>query len=189
MAEYGLAVLEGLESIGLVAVVKHFPGHGRASADSHISLPTTPSYEELVEIDLQPFRAAIDGGASVVMVGHLEVPGLTGGAPASLSPEAVQGLLRDELGFDGLTMSDALDMGAITDNWTTSEAVVLALIAGVDVLLLGNDDELDIIHAQVAAAIADGRLDDRCVTEAAARVLAVKGLNGCIVGTRLDGLG
>jgi len=181
VTEYGLAVVAGLSDAGLVSVVKHFPGHGRASVDSHIDLATTPPLAELTLVDLAPFRAAIDAGVTAVMVGHLDVPGLTDGMPASISPAAVSGLLRGELGFEGLVVSDALDMGAITLRWSTAEAVELALNAGVDLLLLGNVDELDQIHAGVMAAVEAGRLAERRVTEAANRVFATKQLNACVV--------
>jgi len=181
VTEYGLAVVAGLSDADLVSVVKHFPGHGRASVDSHIDLATTPPLAELTLVDLEPFRAAIDAGVTAVMVGHLDVPGLTDGMPASLSPAAVSGLLRGELGFEGLVVSDALDMGAITLRWSTAEAVELALNAGVDLLLLGNADELEQIHAGVRAAVETGRLAERRVSEAAARVFATKQLNPCVV--------
>jgi len=181
VTEYGLAVAAGLNDAGLVSVVKHFPGHGRASVDSHVDLATTPPFTELALVDLVPFRAAVDSGVTAVMVGHLDVPGLTNGMPASLSPEAVDGLLRDELGFEGLVVSDALDMGAITLRWSTAEAVELALNAGVDLLLLGNADELEQIHAWIAAAVGAGRLAEQRLTEAAFRVFATKDLNPCAV--------
>jgi len=179
VTEYGLAVVAGLEDAGLVPVVKHFPGHGRASIDSHVDLARTPPLSEMLAVDLAPFRAAIDSGVTAVMVGHLDVPGLTDAMPASLSPEAVQGLLRTEMGFEGLVISDALDMGAITLRWSTAEAVELALNAGVDLLLLGNVDELDAISDRIIGAVEAGRLDERRVTEAATRVMATKGLNTC----------
>ena len=179
VAAYGLAAAAGFEAAGLVPVVKHFPGHGRASVDSHISLPTTPSIDELVAVDLEPFRLAINSGVEALMVGHLDVPGLTNGMPASLSSEAITGLLRNDLGFDGLVMTDSLDMGAITDRWATAVAVELALTAGADVVLLGNVDELADIADWMAGAIEAGRVTEDRLTAAAATVLATKSVNPC----------
>jgi len=177
--EYAEAVRLGLADGGLLGVVKHFPGHGRASADSHLELPTSPSIEEIRAVDLQPFRVAINNGADAVMVAHIAVPGLTNGAPASLSPAAVTGLLREELGFDGLIFTDSLDMGAIVDQWTTPQAVELALIAGNDIMLLGNASEIADIHAHLQASMVSGQLDRALLVDAASRVLTAKAVFSC----------
>lgn len=184
VSEYGEAVRSGLEDGGLVSVVKHFPGHGRASADSHLELPSAPALDELRGFDLEPFVVAIEGGAEAIMVAHLDVPGLTDGVPTSLSPAAVSGLLRDELGFDGLVMTDSLDMAAVADRWSTAEAVELALIAGNDVVLLGNANEIEQIHQGIAEALAAGRLDRSRLVEAATRVLDLKGEFSCAIVSR-----
>ncbi len=179
VAEYGMAFVDGLSAAGITGVVKHFPGHGRASADSHLRLPTTPPLEEMLVIDLEPFRRAIAAGVPAVMVGHLDVPGLTEGRPASLSPEAIDGLLRGQLGFEGLVITDSLDMGAVTARWSTPEAVLAALAAGADIALLGDTSELDEVYEAVVAAVESGELPSPRLTSAAARVLAVKGVNPC----------
>ena len=108
---HGVAFAEGVLEGGLVPVAKHFPGHGRANADSHAELATTPGLEELRMVDLLPFGLVPEGSA--VMVGHLAVPGLTDGVPASLSAAAVTGILRGEMGFDGVVVTDDLSMGAV----------------------------------------------------------------------------
>jgi len=177
--EYAEAVRLGFDDGGLLGVVKHFPGHGRASADSHLELPTTPGIDEIRAVDLEPFRVAIDNGAAAVMVAHLSVPGLTNGAPASLSPAAVTGLLREELGFDGLILTDSLDMRAIADQWTTPQAVELALVAGNDIMLLGNASEIADIHARLTASMASGQLDRARLVDAASRVLTAKAVFSC----------
>ena len=179
VAEYGLAAAAGYAAAGLVPVAKHFPGHGRASVDSHKSLPSTPDLAELATVDLAPFRQAIDRRIPAIMVGHLDVPGLTDGVPASLSFPAITGLLRGDLGFEGLVMTDSMDMGAIVDRWTTAEAVELALRAGADVVLLGNTDELADIHEWIADAVATGRLGSGRVDAAALQVLSIKGVPVC----------
>lgn len=181
--EYGMAAADAIEAGGLLAVIKHFPGHGSASADSHEELPVAPSLDELAEIDLEPFRQAIAGGARAVMVAHLDVPGLTDGIPTSLSAAAVAGLLRTDLGFDGLVMTDSLDMAAVADRWTTPEAVELALLAGNDIALLGNPDEIDAIHLRLLDALAAGRLEPAQLADSVARILDAKGVFACSIRT------
>ncbi|MCP3936166.1 MAG: glycoside hydrolase family 3 protein [Actinomycetia bacterium] len=177
--EYGLANIAGLEDGGLLSVAKHFPGHGSASADSHEELPTTPPLAELLALDVEPFRHAIEGGVDAIMVGHLDVPGLTDSMPTSLSPEAVSGLLRGDLGFDGLVFTDSLDMGAIVERWSTPEAVELALSAGNDIALLGNADEIDTIHLRLLDALSAGRLDAAQLAASVARILRAKEIFAC----------
>ncbi|MCB0989581.1 MAG: glycoside hydrolase family 3 N-terminal domain-containing protein [Acidimicrobiales bacterium] len=179
VVEYGLAAMHGVEAGGLIAVVKHFPGHGSASADSHEELPLAPTLAELEARDLEPFRQAIAQGARAVMVAHLDVPGLSDGLPTSLSNAAVEGLLRNQMGFDGLIMTDSLDMDAVTDRWTTPEAVELAILAGNDIALLGNADEVDAIHLRLLDAVAAGRIDADRLADSVARILVAKGLFAC----------
>ena len=179
VAEYGMAFVDGLSAAGVTGVVKHFPGHGRASADSHLRLPTTPPLEEMLPVDLEPFRRAIEAGVPAIMVGHLDVPGLTDGLPASLSTDAIEGLLRDRLGFDGLVITDSLDMGAVTARWSTPAAVLAALQAGADIALLGDTTELDAVFGAVVDAVGSGELSADRLAAATARVLAIKGLNPC----------
>ncbi|MEN3026904.1 MAG: glycoside hydrolase family 3 N-terminal domain-containing protein [Chlorobiota bacterium] len=134
--------IEASQAAGVWACAKHFPGHGDVTVDSHLALPTvTADAQTLHNRELLPFRAAVEAGVVGVMLGHLLVPALgIEPLPASLSAEAVS-LLRDEWGYDGLILTDALDMGAITQHWTTAEAVELALRAGVDLLLMPADVE------------------------------------------------
>jgi beta-glucosidase-like glycosyl hydrolase len=134
------AWVEASQQVGVWACAKHFPGHGDVEVDSHDALPTVRADAELLwKRELEPFRAAIAAGVVGVMLGHLRVPALgIDTLPASLSPQTVQ-LLRGELGYDGLILTDALDMGAITSSWSTAEAAELALRAGVDLLLMPAD--------------------------------------------------
>ena len=160
-------------------VVKHFPGHGRASADSHLSLPITPDISEIRVADLLPFRDAIATPGVALMVGHLDVPGLTNGRPATLSPEAIDGLLRGELGFDGLVMTDALNMGAIRQAWTTPEAAVLAIQAGADIVMVGAVSDVAATHAALVAAIDSGEITSASADESVVRVLESKTIDPC----------
>ena len=182
VSTHGIAFAEGLMAGGLVPVVKHFPGHGRANADSHDELATTPPLDELWEVDLLPFVLTPDGAA--VMVGHLAVPGLTGGVPATLSPAAVTGLLRDDLGFDGVVVTDDLAMGAVADLVDVATAARLALIAGADLLMIGGLANVVPAAWSLVAALDDGSLDERWLDEAVERVLAMRGVDPCTLVAR-----
>lgn len=163
------AAIEGFENAGVVSTVKHFPGHGTATEDSHMTLPSlTASLAELQARDLIPFEAAIDAGAPAVMVGHLNVPALADGVPTSMSPEAYR-LLRDDLGFRGVAITDSLGMGGVMA-WESPS--VSALQAGADLLLMPADTRM--AHAQVSAAIAAGEIPRERAEEAAARVVALQ---------------
>jgi len=182
VSTHGIAFAEGLMAGGLVPVVKHFPGHGRANADSHDELATTPPLGELWEVDLLPFVLTPDGAA--VMVGHLAVPGLTGGVPATLSPAAVTGLLRGDLGFDGVVVTDDLAMGAVADLVDVATAARLALIAGADLLMIGGLANVVPAAWGLVAALDDGSLDERWLDEAVERVLAMRGVDPCTLVAR-----
>ena len=182
VSTHGIAFAEGLMAGGLVPVVKHFPGHGRANADSHDELATTPPLDELWEVDLLPFILTPDGAA--VMVGHLAVPGLTGGVPATLSPAAVTGLLRDDLGFDGVVLTDDLAMGAVADLLDVATAARLALIAGADLLMIGGLANVVPAAWSLIAALDDGSLDEQWLDEAVQRVLAMRGVDPCTLVVR-----
>jgi len=177
VATFGSAVAHGVLDAGLTPVAKHFPGHGRASADSHEELPVTPPIGELMAVDLVPWRYLPPGTA--VMVGHLSVPGLTEGVSASLSFQAVTGLLRGDLRFDGLVVSDDLAMGAIADTMGIPQAAVISLRAGVDLLIVGPADGVAEIAWELLTALDDGRLSPGRLDEAVGRVLAQRGVDPC----------
>jgi beta-N-acetylhexosaminidase len=178
VARHVAAAVAGLQSSGLAACAKHFPGHGSTGDDSHLSLATVSgTLEEIRARDLPPFVAAIAAGSLAIMPGHLRVPELTGALPASLSPAAVTGLLRGELGFTGVVICDALEMKAASAVFGIPEAAVLAVIAGVDLLCLGRDTDEAMYHAVRAAladAVASGRLPGGRLEEAAARVASLR---------------
>jgi beta-N-acetylhexosaminidase len=178
VARHVAAAVAGLQSAGVAACAKHFPGHGSTGDDSHLSLATVlGTMQEIRTRDLPPFIAAIAAGSIAVMPGHLRVPELTGALPASLSPAAVTGLLRGELGFTGVVISDALEMKAASAVFGIPEAAVLAVTAGVDLLCLGRQTDEAMYHA-VRAAIADavtsGRLAGARLEEAASRVASLR---------------
>jgi beta-N-acetylhexosaminidase len=164
----------GLQAAGMAACAKHFPGHGSTRTDTHDSVATVDApLNLLARRDLPPFAAAIAAGVRAVMPGHLRVPELTGDLPASLSAAALTGLLRGELGFTGVIISDALEMRAVSGSFGMPEAAVLAVAAGTDLLCLGRDQDrlsyLAVRDALVAAA-ASARIPAARLEEAATRV-------------------
>lgn len=179
VAEQGAAWVRGLQSAGVAACAKHFPGHGDTAQDSHLALPVVDlSAAELRERELVPFRAAVEAGVRSVMTSHILLPQLDAALPATFSHPIVEGLLRGELGFDGLVVTDALDMLGASGERGIPEAAVLALAAGCDLLCLGTentDEQLTAIVEAVAEAIASGRLSAERVEEAAGRVVGLAG--------------
>jgi beta-N-acetylhexosaminidase len=174
VSRHAVAAVAGLQSAGVAACAKHFPGHGSTRVDTHHVLATIDGdVARLRERDLPPFAAVIGAGVAAIMPGHLRVPGLTGGRPATQSTAALGGLLRGELGFTGVIISDALEMRAVSGRHGIADAAVRALAAGVDLLCLGRDqDEEDYmaVRAAVAAAASSGRLPPARLHDAAKRI-------------------
>ena len=181
VGKFGQAYIKGTEDAGIIATAKHFPGHGDTSVDSHLELPIVNfDRSRLGAIELPPFKAAIEGGVGAVMTAHIELPQLeeTPGLPASLSPAITTGLLRKELGFQGLIFTDALPMHAITENFGAEQAVILAIKAGADVAL----EPLDVPKAFAAllSAVQKGEISEDRLNESVRRILTAKawlGLN------------
>jgi len=177
VARHTAAWVSAHESGGVATCLKHFPGHGDTDQDSHVSLPEiTASKQEWAERDLPPFVAGIAAGAATVMLSHLRVPGLDAERVATFSPTVVEGVLRRELGFAGVIVTDALDMAGAALPGGMPAAAVAALAAGCDLLCLGSaTDEatLDAVAAEIDAAVGDGRLPMERLTEAADRVAAL----------------
>ncbi|MGH3916893.1 MAG: glycoside hydrolase family 3 N-terminal domain-containing protein [Pseudonocardiaceae bacterium] len=190
VARYAGAFARGLRDAGVLPVFKHFPGHGRATGDSHRGEVSTPPLAELRDVDLLPYRQLLDSHPTGVMVGHLDVPGLTEpGTPASISPAALA-LLRDQLGFDGMVVTDDLGaMAAITERVDLPDAVRRSLAAGVDMALWITTERLTEVLDHLERAVADGSLPESRVNEAVARVLAAKDVNLCAVVDQAPGVG
>jgi len=151
------AFLRGLQGTGVLGCAKHFPGHGDTTSDSHLELPLLPhGRERLEQVELPPFRQAIAAGVEAVMTGHLTLPALDPERPATLSRAVLHQLLREQLGFDGLVVTDALVMEAIAGQYGAGEAAVLALEAGADLVLMPADARLAI--AAILSAVQSGRL-------------------------------
>jgi beta-N-acetylhexosaminidase len=181
VAEFVSAFVKGVEDHGALATAKHFPGHGDTAADSHIDLPViSASRERLEHLELVPFRAAIAAGVDTIMTGHLSVPALEPdpNTPATLSPKILQGLLRKELGYDGLIVTDAMDMGGITVRYAPGEAAVRAVVAGADCVLMPPVP--DAAFEALQGAVKSGRISKERLDESVRRILQAKarlGLN------------
>ncbi|MGE0640456.1 MAG: glycoside hydrolase family 3 N-terminal domain-containing protein [Thermoanaerobaculia bacterium] len=173
VAKLVAAFVEGAHAGRLLTTAKHFPGHGDTAIDSHLALPVLDrSRDELERVDLPPFRAAIAAGVDSVMTGHLSVPALDAtGTPATLSRPITTDLLRGELGFDGLIVTDALEMSGVGDVWM-GEAAVEAVAAGADVVLLPPDPRVAI--QSIVRAVREGRIDESRIDRSVARILAAK---------------
>ena len=167
------AYVHGLQDNGMLATLKHFPGHGDTDADSHLGLPTIRvNYQRLDSVELVPFRAGIDAGAQVVMSAHIAFPAFTGDAPATLSAAMLTGVLRDSLKFKGLVVTDALQMGAIVAKYGAGEAAVRAFEAGSDLLLMPADPDSAIYSMLVA--LQTGRLTTARLDASVRRMLEIK---------------
>ncbi|WP_151526979.1 glycoside hydrolase family 3 N-terminal domain-containing protein [Serinicoccus kebangsaanensis] len=194
VARHVTAAVHGLRDAGVASCAKHFPGHGSTTLDSHLDLPILDVDDDLLASrDLVPFAAAVRARVDTVMTGHLVVPG-HGELPATLNPSLLR-MLRDQVGFDGVICTDALDMAAVADRFGRERSAVLALAAGADLLCIGNPvfpgdddahaDTLRLVEAIVAAVRADELPADR-LREAAARV---RGLGAAQAARRQDRAG
>lgn len=167
------AFIRGAQRHSVLTTAKHFPGHGDTAVDSHLSLPTlTHEWQRLSQIELPPFQAAIEAGVDAVMTAHLQVSSLDPTHPATLSQPILTELLRHQLGFDGLIVTDALIMGGIAQRYGAYEAAVMAVEAGVDILLMPTDPE-GVIKA-VCEAVAVGRLAPERILAAVERIWRAK---------------
>src|SRR5690606_28030074 len=175
VARHGAAFVRGVQGGGVAATLKHGPGHGDTDVDSHLALPTLRhDAEHLEAVDLPPFQVGIAAGVAAVMSAHILMPEIDAALPATLSRSAMHGLLREQLGFEGVIVTDALDMRAIKDTWPAPRAVVMALRAGADLpLVIGTVDENRAVLDEVDAAAAEGRLDAAEYTASRARVAAL----------------
>jgi beta-N-acetylhexosaminidase len=176
VARLGTIVIEQMRAEGVIPCCKHFPGHGGTSVDSHTDLPVDPrALETLRGCDLVPFQAATRRGVEMVMTAHVLYPSIDPELPATLSPHLVEGLLRKEMGYSGVVITDDLDMGAVAGRFGPGECSLRALVAGVDILLICNAPEKAFAaRSRLMDALADGELSERRVTEALSRISTLK---------------
>jgi beta-N-acetylhexosaminidase len=178
VALLGAAMVKGYHAAGILSCLKHFPGHGDTAVDSHLALPMIPyALERLEALELVPFRSGIKAGAESVMIAHVSFPALTkhDTLPATLSPAIVQGLLREHLGFNGIILSDCMEMKAISETFGTELAVVMALQAGIDLVLVSHDymRQRGSVEA-IQAAVQTQELPSQMVQQAAEQVQRLK---------------
>lgn len=172
-AAYGMAWAEGLAAAGVRPTVKHFPGHGKVTDDTHLGLPVVDASLDELAPDIRPFGELIDAGVPLVMLDHIAYTALDPDLPASLSPKAYQ-LLR-QLGFEGVAITDSVGMGAVNLRWSFPEAAVLAVTAGADAVLTTDGTQARGMRDALVDAVRSGQLPEERLDEAAGRMVALAG--------------
>lgn len=200
VSKLGIQMIKGLQNQNMIATTKHFPGHGDTAVDSHYGLPlVSHDKERLRSIELLPFQRAIDAGVDMMMTAHVQFPAFDDTTyiskkdgqeimiPATLSQKVITGLLREEMGFDGVVVTDALNMKAIADNFGQEEAVVLALKSGVDIALmpaqvnsLQMEKNLSSVFNALKVAVASGEIPLNQVNQSVTRILELKVKRGIL---------
>mgnify|MGYP003958829389 CR=1 FL=1 len=191
VAELGVATIHGLQEAGVVATAKHFPGHGDTHVDSHLALPTVAhALERLELVELRPFREAIAAGVDAIMSAHIVFPAYEPAKlPVTLSHAALTGLLRGELGYQGVIMTDCMEMNAIAEHFGTVEAAVMAVEAGADLVLISHSHErqLGALEALRLAVLA-GRIREERIDRSVERLLALKARRGVLAPAAAGGV-
>lgn len=176
VSNLGVSVMKGISENNVISVVKHFPGHGDTSVDSHYGLPLVEkSLEELKELEFIPFQEAINNGADAIMVSHILLQNIDSENPATMSKKIVSNILRNEMNFDGVVISDDMTMAAIMDNYDIGEASVKAINAGVDIILVchGYDNEMKVLNS-IIEAVNSGEITEERLNESVYRILSLK---------------
>lgn len=173
-AEFVVSYLNGLDSAGIIGTLKHFPGHGDVKTDTHSGYAeTNKTWEEMLKCEMIPFKAGIEAGAQMIMTAHIAAPKITGDdLPATLSSVILQDKLRGELGFKGIIVTDAMDMGAITTQFGNAEAAIKSIQAGVDVVLCSKD--FTQVFDAVVNAVEKGNIKETRIDESVKRILELK---------------
>ncbi|AKG05226.1 hypothetical protein AAV35_010800 [Salimicrobium jeotgali] len=176
VSKLGIQVMKGIEEQGVIPVIKHFPGHGDTNVDSHLNLPkVTKSYEELKQMELVPFKQAIEAGADVTMTSHILLPAFDEQYPASMSEAVITDVLREDLGFGGVVVTDDLTMGAITNEYSVEDAAIETVKAGGDLLLMAHDSNLiSNVFNKLKAAVENGELSEERINESVERIADLK---------------
>lgn len=187
VSEFAIRFMEGAESQGILATGKHFPGHGDTDTDSHLALPTiVHDYNRIESLELVPFRSAIDSGIRSIMSAHISFPNISRniGLPTTLDDSILQDILIDSLGFDGLVITDGLEMRGITEHYSPGEAVVMSLLAGVDLMLI-SPDEMTAIN-ELKQAVLTGRISESRLDHSVRKILMLKKTNGLFENRLID---
>ena len=179
VAEMVRAFVGGMKDTGIYSTLKHFPGLGFTTVDTHVGMAVTErTLDEMRDFEFMPFAAGIDAGVEFVMLGHVSAPNVTGdNTPASISRKIITEILRDELGFKGIIVTDAMNMGAIIEYYTAAEAAVKALQAGADMILM--PESFEEAYIGVLEAIENGRINEERINESLRRIFRVK-LSGLV---------
>lgn len=200
VARLGVPMMQGMQEYNIATAAKHFPGHGDTATDSHTGLPLVDkSYEELKNLELIPFQAAVDNGVDMLMTAHIQYPqiekdtviskadGSEVYVPATLSDDIITGVVREDMGFDGVVVTDALNMDAIASNFGESDAVIMAIQADVDICLMptilrskSDLTKLDQIFTDVKAALEDGTITEEMLDDSVRRILTLKEKRGIL---------
>lgn len=169
-----LPFARGMSESGIIPVYKHFPGHGDTDADSHVELPVvSKTKEELYQNELLTFKAAIENGAQMIMTAHIALPNVTGNyVPSTLSSEVINGILRGELGFDGVVITDAVEMKALADNYTLEQICNYSINAGVDIILMPQDPIAAV--NTIEQLVQNGTITEERINESVKRILTMK---------------
>jgi beta-N-acetylhexosaminidase len=172
---FGLSYLKGAERAGIISVVKHFPGHGSTTTDSHLDLPVVEmNKEDLFENDFKPFRIVIENGADAVMTSHVLYSDIDPDYPATLSTRILRDILREQLGFQGVIISDGISMGALSKNFDLTETLKRSFAAGVDLILVHSKYDLKELKRIVVDLYDQGEISEEEINEGVKRVLSLK---------------
>lgn len=173
-ADFSTAFARGMKEQGLCSVLKHFPGQGSVSGDTHDGFAATDkTLDQLLENDLIPFKRGIEDGADMIMAAHIAVPSVTGdNTPSSLSKDMITGILRERMGYDKVVVTDALNMGAVAEHYNSDVAAVMAVQAGADLLLMPKDFKA--AYDGVLSAVKDGRISEERLNQSVLRILKLK---------------
>ncbi|ARI75869.1 beta-N-acetylhexosaminidase [Halobacillus mangrovi] len=177
VTQMGVAEMKGIQSEGIIPVLKHFPGHGDTSVDSHVNLPVIEkSMSQIDDFELNPFKEAIDQGADAVMTAHILFPELDEEQPATFSSTIIQNLLREKADFDGLVITDDMGMGAISKNFGTNEAAINAIQAGSDMVLLTDtrNKNFNRVKEALLKAVKEGAISEKQIDDSVTRILRTK---------------
>lgn len=176
VSKLGIETMKGIQSQKVIPTIKHFPGHGDTSVDSHLELPiVNKTLKELMKLELIPFKRAMDEGAEVVMVAHMLIPKLDKNNPASMSKVVMTDVLRKQLGFSGVIITDDMTMGAIVEHFDIGKAAVESVKAGSDIILVGHGyDNVDKIQSALKSAIEKGEISQQRINESVERIIKLK---------------
>ncbi|MGL5347059.1 MAG: beta-N-acetylhexosaminidase [Peptostreptococcaceae bacterium] len=176
VSKMGIATMKGLEDANVIPTVKHFPGHGDTDVDSHIGLPiVTKELSELNKFEFIPFKKAIDKNCDVVMISHIILDKIDHQNPSTLSKKVITDILKKDLGFKGVVITDDINMGAITQNYSVKEASIKSIQAGVDIILIGNDVEITKrVIDEIKSAVENNVIDESRIDESVYKILKLK---------------